>query len=261
MSILTRTVTISSDDKDSPSMTNSNFTATLASMQDLTNVTKVIVSQIMVRNVFYNVRTGINDTLNLYRDGVLDNTLVVPEGFWEANDLIAYIIAGFPTAMFGGVGYELNIEIQPNGKWHMYLYNGSYGMLGIGNASTLAGLLGFGYPQLPVDHIYASYWPDLEGLGSLYIMSDKVGSGNLLESTSNQQGKVRSCLAIVPIVAEFQALNVWRSLDSEIDSIYYERPRNLSSIDIRIENDVGTIVDIGNTEIKVQLKIFYSAKR
>jgi hypothetical protein len=93
----------------------------------------------------------------------------------------------------------------------------------------------------------------LQGTTNAYLHSKVLAQNNLLDA----EGRIFSVAVSVPIRAEFGAFNHWESGDEELHSVMFETPRNLQQINIVLRDLDGNVLNVGQNELIVVLRVFY----
>lgn len=102
--------------------------------------------------------------------------------------------------------------------------------------------------------LYASYTPDLGGANKLYVHSKALAEYDTITSAVGSA----SILTYVSFHDTAFGNNSTRFInDPDLESISYSTRRPLNSIDVKIRDVSGNIVDLQNSDIVLVLKVYY----
>lgn len=254
-------ILITSNDKDpAQSSTNSDFTVELKEKYNTQNIRRVLVKDIQVPNVFYNVRSSqgvVNNSFTFTETGQATQTVTVPEGQYTTTTLITALKTAIDAVLVAGV-----VTITQSALTQKLLFSFSVGTATIYSASDptnpnlMANVLGIGTSTaVPAANITADYIPDLQGIQMVYIHSQAIAEAHAIDA-----GK--GLISVIEDVSfhnvPFGGMAFRQNNDDELALIEYSQPRNLSTIRIVLRDDKGNKLDIGTNKISIILKAFYA---
>ena len=249
----TRVFYLSSDDQDATeSVSNSEFTVYCKETIDSQQVKSICVQSVTVPNVFPNIHDsyGTPNTIFRWIEGGLDKEIIVPEGWYTAEELVAYFNAN-PAPASGAI-FSFNINTQ---KISMDL-QGDTGRAYIeSEGSTMATALGFTVIGPIVNVSVGDSMVALQGLQNVFIESKTMAHSNGLDGNYGVTSILESVsLHDVPFGA-FKTKNNESVALSEID--YHGKLRNLSRIDLRLVDSEGNTLPIGSQVISIAVKTWF----
>lgn len=237
--------------KDKSGGTNSNFRVNLSQHYWLQAAKSVVVKQITIPNVFYNVRSNAADFT--YNIASVPSTVSVTPGNYNITDLMSALQAALIADGVVGASITLDATTQKvvfaSTTAIEYLTESDNPMAQILGITTGSGadVTSFNAPSLP----------DLTGVRNVLIASNTLGENNFLPTDQ----KVQDCVAIIPLTESFGAVIHYISQHTEIDdwdAVSQKNGKNISQIDIRVlDNKTKTELDLTNHDIDIILKIFY----
>jgi len=197
------------------------------------NAKSVTVKHISFPNLFPNIRAGDNNVLS-YSVGATNTVLQVPHKFYTVTELCDYL-----TANVTGVTFAFDTD---SGK--IKITNNSGDIFVIREQSTIASSLGQVVLPYGISNgadYTVEYEPNLFSYTEVYLTSRVLSSGhNLL--TDN--GKRLAVIATIPITVPYGALQVYHPNIEDVDTIVYEEPNNITSVDINLTDSRGRTVYI-----------------
>lgn len=236
--------------KDKQQGTNEDFSLNLSNHYWLQSVKGVIVKQITVTNVFYNV-----DSTNYsftYEIAGVPSTVTVAAGQYTITQLLSALDTAMVADGVVGFSSSLNAITQrvdfssTTAIEYLYAGNDMAEILGIttGNGSD-------------VTSFSAQAAPKLDGVTNLAIASNTLGENNYLSSDQ----KIQDVIAIVPVTGPYGDVIHYQSQEAELDSwdaLSFRQGKNISQIDVRVfDKDKNTLVDLTNHDIDILLKVYY----
>ena len=257
-----RLIYLSNDDKDiQESKSNSEFTCYLKESVSVQETNYIVAKSFTLPNFFYNVRGSTNygeasnNTFVFQEQAPLATFAVqVPEGQYLLSDYITalqgvmngVLVSGIvaitidPTTgklVFTCAGTQINIFSEANG-------NTSYALVGadqINNTgffavSTLANL------------------PDLSGIQNVYIESRELARSH---GNDPSFGLIDILGEVNLSNTEFGAYAHYEAPETELNTINYLNTRNIQRIDIRIVDNKGNTLPVGNGRVAIALKYYY----
>jgi hypothetical protein len=270
MASLEKLLVISSDDKDNPSDSNSDFSVTLKESYYTQNVLRVLVKEVTIPNVFPNIRgsaygSNQNNTLNI-NDGSF-RTITLPEGQYLINSsnplldfttILQNALNAVSTSTFVVSYNELTnkIEFEVTAGVPVVLFSSSppFGV----PTSNMAETLGItSNIQILVGNTESSQEQlDLSGIQNVYVHSKEIADTHGIDGDSG-------LIALVDPVnlsnAPYGSYAYKQENDDELASIVYEDVRNLSRIRIILRDNLGNRLPIGTHKMNIVLKIYLAS--
>lgn len=247
---------VSSEDKD-VGQANSNFSVSLGNAGFVQNVKAVVVKSVSFKHVFPNIFQG-NQTFR-FRYDLTDYEIKVPVGWWDATSLATYLNTEM-SALVAGIGCAL--VVSPAGapaaqNTYFEFTNVTAFQLTIyskENGNALADVLGIS-EDLVTDPFNqrAQYLPDLAGLSVVYLCSNAIAGSNA--AASSNDGENVNIITEIPITVPFGGEISYRSLDHELDTIMFQNPKGLNSIDFAICTRAGAILDLQQNNLTVVTRL------
>ena len=270
MASLEKLLVISSDDKDNPSDSNSDFSVTLKESYYTQNVLRVLVKEVTIPNVFPNIRgsaygSNQNNTL-VIRDNI-DRTITLPEGQYLINSsnpsldfttILQNAINAVSTSTWVVSYNELTnkIEFEVTAGVPVLVYSNAPPF---GNAnSNMAETLGItSNIQILVGNTESSQEQlDLSGIQNVYVHSKEIADTHGIDGDSG-------LIALVDPVnlsnAPYGSYAYKQENDDELASIVYEDVRNLSRLRIILRDNLGNKLPIGTHKMNIVLKIYLAS--
>ena len=252
-------IRISSFERDyAQSVSSSDFKISFNNAPALQRVKSVIVKNVSIPNVGYNItdQTGIGgqpgNNVFTYNIAGSPTSITLTPGFYDINQLITALTTD-PNGVAVGLAIVLN---NITGKLEFSSTTPiEYVPLTFNPMSRTLGIIdGSGGDVLTFN---AEGLPDLTGDTELYIASETVSDGSNLVDAVLQAVPV---VAVVPIRVPFGSVQHLEVNEAEVDEITYPslgEGKNLQTMDIKVYNDKGQIVDLQGLEWVVVLKCFY----
>lgn len=186
-------------------------------------------------------------------------SFTLPEGFYSNTVLAAAIVAGInATAQMVAIPATLAITTtNVDGLWEFDMTGAQFVLETAAQGSTASPIIGIYAPSAtPAAQQFADSLPNLAGLTQVYLRSSQLAPGNMFRSGNNL---ISDTLAVIPVTAAYGSLNQYPavSLPLELNEIIYDRPKDLSTIDLRVTDRAGTPVDLQNHPAKLTLQIWY----
>ena len=241
---------ISSEDRDiGISKSTSEFTITLNNSDGMQGIKSIIVKQISIPNVMYNINTY-NNTLT-YEIGGTPTSFTIPIG--------QYTYAEFETAIEAagvGIGLTLTLNTITNRillgtttavEWLDIRENPMAEVLGI----TIDGGSGSDVNAFTPSGIIA-----LSGTENVYLESTKLSTSNMISSDKT----IRHILATVPITVPYGAVEHYISQHTDIDDFDMASVRhgdNIQKFDIELVDKHNRTIDLLGHHVVIILKVYY----
>ena len=250
---LEKLITISSDDKDSDSVSNSNFWVTLKENYYTQNITRILIKEATVPNCFYNISDGTNngkknDILN-YIDGKVNKSLEIIPGQHNIDQFITVL-----TSAFLAYGTVVVITQDPITQTLMFNFTTVVTLL---YNSPMAPVIGLTEDLPCVLGVPTHSWfpPDLSGVNAVNIHSSILGESNGIDGNSGLINLLeRVSLHDVP----YGSFGYKQNNDSDLAQVTYAQPKNLQRIDIRLRDVSGNILNIGTKKMSIVLKCYFA---
>jgi len=238
----------SSSDKLPESKTNSDFQVDFRSA-GLQNVRKVLVSKIIVPNVFYNIRGTygiINNSLDM-TDGVNDYVVTVPEGQYTLTQFLAELKAGIDLIVPG------TVTITADPTTYKLSFTFTTPPMTLRGASPMAQVLGLSADLLcnPTGTCQSIY--DLQGYSAVFVHSPELARSHGVDGGFGQI----SLMAMVSLTTTpFGGNAFYQANDDELAEILYEGINPINQVTIVLRDSKGNKLDIGTNEMTVVFKAY-----
>ena len=250
---LEKLVTISSDDKEPDSVSNSNFQVTLKESYYTQNISRILIKEATVPNCFYNLSNGSgngkqNNVLN-YNDSKNSQTFSITPAQYNVDQFITALTAGFLSN--GDV-----VVITQDDLTQKLIFN-FVNQTTLFVSSLIAPVLGLtenliclaGIPTL------SQFTPDLSGINAVNIHSAILAESNGIDGNSGLINLLeRVSLHDIP----FGSFGYKQNSDSDLAMVSYAQPKNLQRIDIRLRDTQGNILDIGTKKMSIVIKVYFA---
>jgi hypothetical protein len=250
---LEKLITISSDDKDPDSNSNSDFFVSLKERFYTQQIQRIMIKEATVPNCFYNLSDGVdngkqNNVLNYFNINTPEVFTITPAQY-NIDQFITALTAGFTT-----LGTAVIITQDDLTQKLIFTFindvtldakSSMAPVLGLTNSITcLAGIPTS--PQFP---------PDLSGINAVNIHSSSLGDAHGIDANTGLISLVeRVSLHDIP----YGSFGYKQNNDSELATIFYEQPRNLNRIDIRLRDTQGKILNIGTKKMSLVIKVYFT---
>ena len=240
--------------KDRVQGTSSNFSIDLSQDQTTHKVHEVHIMSASILHNFYNITTNNSSLVVIGSIGGL-NVFSVSEGFYTTTELLAELktqIDAFyaPTTItFTQDPLTNKISYTAVGE------NISFVSVGDNALSTMAPNLGITTTTPSALTGTFSDTPSLNGVEHVYIQSSKL-NGN--PTVTSRGGVFDDTFLAMPVRVPYGFLITYQAQAAHQEQITYNTIRDLSTLDIRITDDDGNELDVGdNHEFVLVLKFFY----
>jgi hypothetical protein len=249
---------ISSEDKQI-GQTNANFTVNLGNSAFVQDVKAVVVKSISFKHVFPNIFEG-NQTFK-FNYNLVDYEVKVPEGWYDASSL-ATVLTDLITAAIPGI-VTVDLVVSPpgapaseNSYFQFTTDVNDLVLLPKSDGNALADVIGISEKIIITGALGSSrvqYLPDLGGLSVIYLCSNVIAGANSVASSNN--GEVVPVVTEIPVNAPFGGEIVYRSLDHELDTILFQNPKNLNSVDLTLCTRSGETLDLLQNNLTCQFRL------
>ena len=247
---------ITSFNKVGATDTNDDFSVNFENHRSLHQIVKIIVKSVDIPNVFYNINSfGYSlDNLgnNTYRwidNAYITQTVVLAVG--------QYTIAEFITAL-NLLLPDHSYALDPVSKKMVGTAGATITYLDRSDGNLMATALGIKTSSPAPELVHtAQNLPQLEGIESVYILSNTAGQSNLLSPNSN----TFPLLIHIPLTVPFGAIEHYVSPQDKLDSITYPNYSNgisFRKLDIKVVDKYGHRLDLAGHDINIILKIYHN---
>lgn len=245
-------IQISADDRLTSSETPSDFTVDLGQASFCNRAIRCVLKTCIFPNIFYNIRTDVNDKFTFRENGQPAVELTVPQGFYNSSSLASSLQTLINASLTVG---SVAITTDPLTLLMTFTFTGITAIIYGEPETTMASNVGIvnGSSGAYVASYVGEQIPQLQGLTEIFIQSLTLAPSNLVE----QKSIVRNVFIPVPITAPFGAINVFECKDDELCSINYQSPRDLRYIDIKMTDRRGNLLDFQGHNVKLVFKIYY----
>lgn len=234
--------------------TSGKFTVDFSSDPTVHEVIECHVVSCSFLHNFYNVVDRFNRLLVL--SGGILYPINIPEGFYNITQLLAEIKTQFDAL----VGFPITFtqdSLTQKISWSIAGTTASFNTILDNPDSYVSVLLGNSTTEVEAASGTFSDTPNLQGVQHVFVNSSTINpGGNLLSKT----GFYDDTFLSVPIDVPFSAIVTYKSPSTAfVDRIVYNSARDFSTIDIRLTDDRGVQLDLGeNHEFVLVLKIYYT---
>lgn len=238
----------SSSDKLPESKSNSDFVLDFRSA-GLQNVRKILISQVIVPNVFYNIRGDygvLNNTLDLL-DGAVPVTAVVPSGQYNLTQFIPALKAAMDLVL----GTPVTITADP--ITYKLTFSHVAGPITLLSSSTMAPVIGLESDLLcnPSGTCQSIY--DLQGYSAVFVHSPELARAHGIDGAFGQI----SLATMVSLTTTAFGLNAYyQANDDELSEIIYDSVNPINQVTIVLRDSKGNKLDIGTNEMTVVFKCY-----
>jgi hypothetical protein len=258
-------ILLTSNDKiPDQSQTNSDFTIELKDSYQTQNVKRVLIKDISVPNVFYNVREGksapgsgtANADFVFQETGQPVQTVTVPEGNYTTATYITALEALMNGVLVGGTVAITQSSLTQ--RLTFTLTGTTINLFSIDdptNPNPAANIVGITQSVVAISAITFASLPDLSGVKLAYVHCREVAESHGIDGGF---GLISVAEDISFHDTQFGATAFRKNDDSELALIEYSTPRNLSSLRIVLRDDRGAKLNIGTSQMAVIIKVFYA---
>jgi hypothetical protein len=245
----------SSDQVPELSENNSRFTVSLNETLNVQQIKGYSVLSVSFPNVFNNVsEADLTNRIVILTDdgsGPLEHFIDLPEGFYNIDD-----ISGVLEDEINDIIAPDTITIGPKSNYDqrlVFTVSGSTTIQYTTQQGNLHKLLGITEDTLFQSSYTCDAMTKLQGTTNAYLHSKVLAQNNCLDA----EGRIFSVAVSVPARAEFGYWNHWESSDEDLHSVMFDSPRNLQRMEIRLRDLSGNVLDIGENELIVVLRVYY----
>jgi len=265
MASLEKLLVISSQDKDDPTSSNSDFNVTLKESYYTQNVLRVLVKEITIPNVFPNIRgsdygTSQNNILDFNEPAPLQ--VILPEGQYLINssnpllDFTSILETAMTSVSVATISVSYN---ELTNKIVFEVANDGSPNITIPASTPMASVLGItedltipatATPTSPSGQV------DLSGYQNVYVHSKEIADTHGIDGDS---GLIALTDPVSLADAPFGSYAYKQENDDELASIVYEDVRNLSRMRIVLRDNLGNKLPIGTHTMNIVLKIYLAS--
>ena len=253
MAGLPKLLVINSKDKDVGSNSNSDFTIQTQEKYLLQGISRIVIVEATVPNLFANINDD-NNILDFKEAGGPLLQAFIPVGQYNVTQLITALESEIQT--LASVGNVPTITLNP--ITNKLIINMSATGLVIFGDSTIAEVIGLipGQDLLNVGlQTSLSRIVNLSGLPVVYIHSRALSSSYGIDAGKGLTNLVVS----VPLNdAPYGSYATLLPKDLSVSEIVYDSTRNITNIDIRLRDSQGKLLDIDNMHITLVVKLYFS---
>ena len=247
--------------KDKQSGTNGRFTVQFND-SSCQQVQKVLVKEIFVPNLFYNISNEVgrkNNTLTFSQNGLANITVTVPEGQYTVDNLITTLKGLIDGVLIDGVIVTItknNITFKLT-----FTFTGA-GTVANNNVqffvatSTISPVIGLENDTASTNILVMNDIYNLVGSEYVQIHSDQVGEIHGLDAGAS--GYIDLVDTVSLSNTPFGSTAYKQNSDDELAEILYEQPKNLSIIKITLRDEQGNLLELpNNANCSIMLKIYF----
>lgn len=241
-------ITISSDNKTSSSISNSNFHVILPpTAGDIDNIKGCLIKEVSFANIFYNINSY-NNVLIL--DDTVSSTSVpitLTPGQYTLTQFITALQSAINTALSGD---SVTVVISNDPIANVLTFTFTGGNIGFtyfdGTTviSTMGPVIGF-TDDIPAGSVLTMPYPyNLTGETELRIYSACIGNSKSIQSQPNGTSNL---VDVVPITVPFGATQTSNYNDTEMHFISYspyEQKKSFRDVDIVLQNRNNMPLDL-----------------
>jgi len=243
--IYNKLLRINSQDRSAESKSTTDFIVNYSNVQVLAKIVSVVVKHVSFPNVFYNITTK-NNVLIYERILGAPLTVAVPVGNYTMTSLLTKLIESF--------------EITQDPLTHLLTFTATGGsplkIYGPEDGSTLAKFLGIlEATALNTSNFTTTNFPNLQGVQHIHIASKFLSKGNnFIDANKKQELPI---IAMIPNRVSFGEIVHYETPHEDLDVINYESESNLQTIDIKLYDGEGNLLDLKGQNVNIILKIYY----
>ncbi len=228
------------------------------------NVRAVVVKSISFKHNFPNlfkVEGSVPSQNTLYSmvwNGV-QVSFEIPAGWYSATEL-ATTLTNVANAQPGVAGFLCELQGAPvptlQRKFVFSSGGVSFQLLSKDDGNTMADVLGI--PFTTADNVatkIATYLPDLGGIKTIYVCSDKLSSSQMVASSNN--GENIPVLSEVPVEVGFGEQILYQPYEAAVDAVVYANTKNLDAFNIRLCARNGSALPLNQYPLTIVLKFIY----
>ena len=254
-------VKVSSEDRDPESISASDFIVSYNNAPCMANVNKLAIKNIIVPNVFYNINSSGYNRRNsgnnkLFVKNItsgVEFSIEVNPGNYTISELITEINTLLSLSVAG-----LSITQDTITKKLKFTSSGDLFGYSTDSMGTYLGMINppdFDSSGLLVYQLEG--FSNLSGVKEVFVSSSKMSDGTHLVVA---QGNTLPVFATVPISVGFSEFQSYIAPSSPLDEVLFPSftaGSNLRSIDVRVLDSYGNILDLGGLNIVIIFKSYH----
>lgn len=242
--------------KDKQSGTNGDFTLNFKADSSTQQVLKVLVKDIFVPNVFYNITTA-NNTIEIKQNAQANQLINIQIGQYNITQLITELKADIDAVLIDGA----TVAITQNPLTNILNFTISGATLPANNdfiiflnGTTLRDIIG-----LSQDTLFGSSHDMNNPVNLNPLQYVQVHSSDIAYLHGLDKQRLISLIDTVSLSdAPFGSVAYKQNNDDELCEILYDEPRNLSNVKIVLRNEDGTkLILPENHHFSMTLKVYY----
>lgn len=252
MPIFNKLLRINSSDRLAGTATD--FSLNFTNVQMLGKVVSVVVKHVSFPNVFYNIRTGINDIF-IWENKTTVNTygIIIPAGIYTVDSLEAKI-----NELALALDTNFYVQYVPTLFRFEFRYTNPTDVVEIKSASQgslLSPTLGIDETVTYTSEYISEGFVKLQGVEHVYIRSINLSKGNnMVQANKRQEVPV---VAMIPNNQPFGNIVHYETKHEKLDVINYNGLANLNEIDIKLTDADDNVLDLQNQDVNIVLKVYY----
>jgi len=249
---LPKTLVINSKDKTPSSVSNSNFDIECKESYLTQSVKRIVIEDAVVPNVFTNINED-NNILNFKEAGGGILQAFLPIGQYNITQLISALEIEIESLIT--IGNVPSITLDPiANKLQIDMSNTGLVLLGTSTISEVIGMI----PGQDVLNVgLQTLLPriiNLSGLPIVYIHSRALSGGHGIDAG---KGITNFVVAIPLSNVPYGSYGSLLPKDYVVSEIVYDSPRNITSLDIRLRDSSGKLLDIQNNHMSLIVKLYF----
>jgi len=248
-------IVINSNDKNSQSLNNSNFSVDLRETYSTQQVKRVIVKEVIVPNSFYNIRSSqgeINNVLKMKENGQADINVSIAEGQYTITTFITALQTAINLLLVSGTVAITQDAI--NNKL-IFTFTGTTALIyGKTDLNLMSDVIGFVDTTADGAVLTAEYIPDLSGINLIFIHSPDLSDNHGIDADF---GLINSLDSLSFHDVPYGAFGYKQSNDANIADIIFDIPKNIKRITIIVYDNKGNKLNIGTMNMTVVLKVLF----
>lgn len=252
-------VTVRGDGRSSGA-SNTDFKYSLGNTMQ--KVSRISIPSVAFRNNAYNVNGsggGANNTFAITL-GVDTYEFSIDPGWYTTSTLMTAVQDAINTQLTSlGDGQSVAISQDLTTSLVEVKYTAGTGSATIilDQVDSKVGiweLLGFVPPVTITTTASGTNFPQLGGLTEVYLQSNALAPGNMIE----KDGMQKNCLLAIPITAPFGFLNVFECKVDALCEVTYMSPRMLQEVDFYLTDKLGNLIDLHGANLTINLKVWFN---
>ncbi len=230
-------------------------------------ISRVSIPSVVFRNNSYNVNGtggGANNTfaVNL---GLLNHLeFEIDPGWYSTATLMLAVQEAIQTQLdLLGDGQSVVITQDPLTNLVVVQYTAGTGsaimtLAQVNFKSGIWELLGFVTPVEVSSTATATYFPSLGGLAEVYLHSNELAPGNMIDKDLSGNPVLKNTLIAIPVTAPFGFLNTFECKVDSLCEITYMTPRMLQEVDFSLRDKNGNVIDLHGGNLIINLKVWFN---